>query len=358
MLKEIALGALVSLSPLEKKALDNFQTRLGEEQINYTDTTKYVYTKKDSIQLVAIESLTPTEKRALDNFQKRLEREGYDISQYLEDPRFGIRRFEKGKKQTDYTNINESWYLNPDSIKTCIPFMEDNLYWLKKVQGEHGISPEHMASLLQLETRCGKYTGVYPSIVAFASVYIDRPDRRTEYLGYAKDFFNLFTDTTDNILLPRDIFNIEMSYAGAYGISQGIPPMIIKHGPKADGDGDGVVNLMKTADAIKFAALLLDEEFEYRENPTRAIRRYNGGHEFYGRAIIMHADSLRKIWEMKKREPINKISNYPNTPHILKPIETKNLHYMKRDIPQLPQKQVFLKRIFTNNKSRKKTSNN
>jgi hypothetical protein len=309
------------------------------------------------IVLTALIALTPVEKKALNEFQIRLKKDGYDISQYIEDPRFGIYRFEKGgEKFINYADTTQSWYMKRDSLEKCADFIEEHYYWLKKVQDKHGPSPEHITSVLQLETNRGQYTGEFPLLVAFASVYIDRPDRRNEYLKYTKDFLDLFADTTDNIVFPKDIFGVKGSWAGAFGIAQGMPYIIKKYGSKADGDGDGVVNLLYMPDATDFLGLILKDN-GFNKNPSEAIQRYNNGHKFYGPAIDIHKDSLEKIMERRRRIPPKKI-NYKINPAIIdiKPPRDNTLQDMEiaAMLPKIPPKQPFIKRIFSNRKTGKR----
>ena len=300
------------------------------------------------ITLTALIALTPVERKALNEFQTRLKKDGYDISQYVNDPRFGIHRFEKGGKQTNYTKLSESWYLDSNSVEKGADFMEEYCYYLGKVQEEHDVTPKHMTALFRLETKCGEYPGEFPLIVAFPSVYIDRPDRRDEYIRYTEDFLDVFTDTTYKIVFPKDIFDVKGSWAGAYGLTQGMPDKIKKYGPRADGDGDGVCDLMKAPDAAKFAGLLLEEEFGYKKNAALALKRYNGGHKYYGPALLMYADSVEKVEEERSRIPPEKkyysldslIFNIPRLP-------TDNLQQMKMIalVPEPIPKQPFIRRI-------------
>ncbi|MBN1896632.1 MAG: lytic murein transglycosylase [Candidatus Aenigmarchaeota archaeon] len=257
------------------------------------------------IVLTALMSMTPTEKKALDNFQARLERNGYDISQYIEDPRFGIYRFKKGK-HINYADTTESWYMKRDSIEKCADFIEEEYYWLKKAENEFGPSPEHIASQLQLETNCGQYTGERSLLNSFISVYIDRPDRRNEFYRYMTDFLDLFADTTDNIVLPTDIFKINGSWAGAYGIAQMMPDVLKKYGKISDFDGDGYFDPMNMPDAIGFMARYLADH-GFGKNALGATHDYNSGHPFYASSIGKHAAELMEIMENRMRIPPEKI---------------------------------------------------
>jgi len=297
------------------------------------------------IVLAALVSLSPSEKKAFNSLQSRLKKNGYDISQYVNDPRFGIYRFEKkGKKSVNYADTNQSWYMRADSLEKCADFIEENYHWLKKTQEKHGPSPEWLTSLFELETNRGQYTGEFPLIVAFASVYIDRPDRRNEFYKYMNDFLDLFSDTTDNIIFPKDIFEVKGSWAGAFGICQAMPDKIKKYGARADGDGDGLCNLMTLPDAAEFTGFFLDD-LGFDENAARAIQRYNHVDKFYGSAITKHSNSLKKIMERRSRIPPMKINSLPELPQIYsKPEKYNVLMDMKPVAIQPPVKHTLFNR--------------
>jgi membrane-bound lytic murein transglycosylase B len=302
------------------------------------------------IILSAAISLAPADKKVVDNLEKRLKKDGYDISQYIDDPRFKIYKFERGKKSTNYADPKQSWYIRKDSLEKCADFVEEQYHWLKRAQDKYGPSPEQITSQLELETNRGQYTGERPLINSFISVYLSRPDRRKEFYRYITDFLNLFSDTTDNIILPREMFDIKGSWAGAYGIAQGMPGIIKKYGKTADGDGDGFFNPMNIPDAIDFLALYLSDH-GFNKNQSSAIQRYNHGHPFYGSSIEKHTKELVKIMEKRRRIPPKKII-YNIKPAIA------NIQYPPRDalqstkiiaiIPQPLPKQPFVKRIIQN----------
>ena len=302
------------------------------------------------IILSTILSLTPADKKIVENLETRLKKDGYDISQYANDSRFQIYKFEKGKKFTNYADTTQSWYLKKASLEQCADFIEEQYHWLKRAQDKYGPSPEHITSQLQLETNLGQYTGERPLINSFISVYLDRPDRRREFYIYLKDFLDLFTDTTDNIILPKDIFEIKGSWAGAYGIAQGMPGIIKRYGKNADGDGDGFFNPMNIPDAIEFLCLVLNGNGS-RKSLSKATHGYNPGDPFYKNGIGKHAKALEKIMEKRSRIPPEKI-NYNIKPRI------ENIQLPPRDnlqdlkitamIQQPMPKKSFIRRIIPN----------
>lgn len=296
-------------------------------------------------------SITPSEKSIINNLQTKLKKEGHDISQYLKDPRFEIYRFNGETKAVNYSDTTKSWYMKKDSIKKCADFIEEYSSWLNKVEEKYGPSPEHIASQLQLETNLGQYTGKRPIINSFISVYLARPDRRDEFYQYLKDFLELFKDTTDNIIYPEDIFEVKGSWAGAYGIAQGMPGIIKKYGKIADGDGDGYFNPMNMPDAIEFLALYLADH-GFSKNKSNAIQRYNPGDPFYGSSIGKHIKELEKIME-RRSITLDKIS-YLTDPA---PIKIDTLRYnqlrnMKIDtsINNIPKRTPFIKKMLFNKK--------
>jgi len=303
------------------------------------------------IILSAALSFTPTEKKIVDNLQTKLKKEGYDISRYLEDSRFEVYTFKRGK-QTNYADTTQSWYMRTDSLEKCADFIEEQYFWLKKVEDEFGPSPEHITSQLQLETNRGQYTGERPLINSFISVYIDRPDRRNEFYRYLTDFLDLFADTTDNIVFPKDIFDVEGSWAGAYGVAQMMPDVLKKYGKILDFDGDSIFDPMNLYDAMGFMGMYLAAH-GFGKSQSKATQLYNKGHKFYGSSIGIHTDSLENIMKRRSRIPPKKIFNYPcPTEIVLEPVKYNKLKAMNLAaiIPQLPKKQQFIRRIFSKRK--------
>ncbi len=303
------------------------------------------------ILLTSLVSLTPSEKSTIKNLENNLKKEGYDISQYLDDPRFKIYKFDKERKSTNYADTTQSWYMRKDSIDKCADFVEEYYNYLKRAEEIYGPSPEHITSQLELETNRGQYTGERALINSFISVYLDRPDRRKEFYKYITDFLDLFSDTTDNIIFPKDIFDVKGSWAGAHGVAQGMPGIIKKYGKYADGDGDGYFNPMHIPDAIFFMASYLADH-GFKKNSGSAVQRYNPNDKFYGSSIGKHTTELIKIMEKRRRRmPIETI-NYKVNPFILnvKYPEKNKLREVKINStnPVSLKKKPFIKRKITN----------
>lgn len=301
----------------------------------------------------ALISLSPSEKKVVDNLQSKLKKDGYDISQYINDPRFEIYKFGKEKRFTNYSDTTQSWYMKKASLEQCADFIEEYSYYLEKTKEKYGLSPEHIASQLQLETNLGNYTGERPLINSFISVYLDRPDRRKEFYKYITDFLDLFADKNDNIIYPEDIFEVKGSWAGAYGIAQGMPGIIKRYGKIADGNGDGYFNPMNMPDAINFLALNLTDN-GFNKNKSGAIQRYNPGHPFYSSSIGKHSKELEKIME-KRRRILNKIEIKAEPVFLNLNINTakyNKLRDIKIDttIKCSNKKTPFIKNIFINRK--------
>ncbi len=300
----------------------------------------------EKIILSTLISLSPSEKRALNNLQNKLENKGYDISEYFENPKFEIYKFETKNKFVNYSDTTKSWYMRKDSLEKCADFIEKQYYWLKKAEKEFGVSPEHITSQLQLETNLGQYTGNYPVINALISRYLRRPDLRGQYYVYLTDFLDLVSDTTDNIILPKEIFEIKGSWAGAYGIAQMMPNVLKKYGRDSDFNGDGFFDSMNIQDAIGFIARYLSEN-GFKENSHKAIQRYNSGHPFYGTSIGKHTKELEKIIKKRRSIPPEKLMPLKEMPKFSRKIKTSLLDAKPIPKYEVPKKQIFIKRIFS-----------
>ena len=252
------------------------------------------------IILSAALSLAPAEKKVMDNLETKLKKDGYDVSQYLDDSRFEVYKFKRRKKHINYADTTKSWYMRTDSIEKCADFIEEKYHWLQQVEERFGPSAEHITSQLQLETNRGQYTGERPVINSLISVYIDRPDRRNEFYKHLTDFFDLVADTTDNIILPTDIFEIKGSWAGAHGIAQMMPSVLKKYGKISDFDGDGFFDPMNMPDAIGFMGMYLASH-GFGKDQSRATQKYNRGHPFYSSSIGKHTAKLKEVMD-KRRE--------------------------------------------------------
>ncbi|HPD81905.1 MAG TPA: lytic murein transglycosylase [Candidatus Pacearchaeota archaeon] len=304
------------------------------------------------IALFTLISLTPAEKGTINNLERRLKKEGHDISEYINDSRFQIYKPEKGKKTVNYADIKQSWYMRPDSIEKCADFIEEYYHNLEVIRAKYEISPEHMVSQLQLETRLGQYTGEKPLINSFISIYLNNPRRREEFYRYLKDFLDLFENKTDNIILSEDIFEIRGSWAGAYGIAQAMPTLIKKYGKDTDGNGDGMFDLMNMLDAMEFMARHLCD-LGFGKN-ARATQGYNRGDKFYQSAIDKHKLALSEVMKERSKIPPKKIiyNIKPIIPNIQYPPRTNIQETKIVEVAQQPaQRQFFIKRIIQNRRN-------
>ena len=261
----------------------------------------------------ALSFSNPPKNKSLNYLEKRLEKQGYDISYIVEDPRFEIYSF-KRKKFVNYADTTKSWYMKKDSLEACADFLEEYKPWLEKAEKEFGPSPEHIVSQLELETNRGQFLGKRPVINSLISVYLySYGHRRRRFYTYIKEFLKIQQDTTDNIILPKDIFDAKGSWAGAYGLPQIMPNLFRSYGK--DFDGDGYFDAMNTIDAIGFLAHYLSEH-GFSEDKLKATHDYNSGHPFYASSVGKHALALHKIMEQRERKFISSLKP-------LKPIEAE-----------------------------------
>jgi len=277
--------------------------------------------------------------------QKRLAKEGYDISNYIKDPRFKINEPLGKSSPTNYAK--DTWYMRPDSLEKCADFIEENWTLLYRAEKDFGASPEHITSQLQLESNKGQNPGTYRAFNAMTSQYLHRTGKKKEeFYKYLREYLRLCADTTDNILLSSDVFENMSSRAGAIGIAQVMSYNMDSY--LIDYNKDGKREPLNLEDAVGTIARFIGK------NRTQA---YNPGDFFYESSIGMHTDSLENIMERRSRIPPKKILNYPKIPTIiLEPVKYDKLEEMKpvAIMPQLPKKQPLRKKRLFNRRIRKR----
>jgi hypothetical protein len=295
------------------------------------------------IIISAVISLTPADKKIVNNLESRLKKDGYDISKYVNDSRFQIYKFEEGKRNFDYSDTINCWYLRKGSLNECADFIEENWILLDRVKKDFDISPEQIASQLQLESRLGKYTGKYSAFNAMVSKYLDRKgkDRETFY-KYLRDYLKLCADTTDDIILSSDVFENFGSNAGAIGIAQIMSSNMDNY--MVDYNNDGKRDPNNKEDAVGTVARFLNR------NELNA-QKYNPYDKFYGSSIGKHTRELMKIMDKRSTIPPEKISCKikPSIDGIDFPkIDTLQERNFIAMVQQIPPKQPFIKRILPN----------
>ncbi len=112
---------------------------------------------------------------------------------------------------------------------------------LNNVSKRTGVSPQIITAIWGIETGYGSHTGNVPVMRSMATL---------AYEGRRRAFFENELLIALKLIDHGDIpsFNVKGSWAGGLGMSQFIPSSYQRYG--VDYNGDGVVNLWQTADAL------------------------------------------------------------------------------------------------------------
>jgi membrane-bound lytic murein transglycosylase B len=182
-------------------------------------------------------------------------------------------------------------------------FLSDNLEILQSAEDKYGVPKEVITSVLWIETRHGGYLGYNHVVSVYLSTamanepeYIDmnKKNLKADFNGTAEELAELENKiearankksnwAIDQLIAlekmekisPVDIFELEGSWAGAFGMSQFLPESYINWA--VDGDGDGSVNLFELEDAIFSVANYLKTNGwgETEEEQRKAVFHYN-----------------------------------------------------------------------------------
>lgn len=126
-------------------------------------------------------------------------------------------------------------------IQTGRAKLSANRHLLNNIAEQTGVAPQIITAIWGIETAYGSFTGNVPVMRSMATL---------AHEGRRKAFFEnellIALKLIDRGHIPS--FNVKGSWAGGLGISQFIPSSYQRYG--VDYNGDGVVNLWQTADAL------------------------------------------------------------------------------------------------------------
>ncbi len=196
--------------------------------------------------------------------------------------------------------------------KECLSRYKD---YFKQASERFHVAPNVIASVMLIETFCGRFTGNTPIFGRLARLAnIDDPENlqhnfkrhheldasvtfedsknRAAYLvnTFYPEILALFKISKDT---GSDVFEIKGSVAGAFGLTQFLPSSFLKFG--IDGDNNGTISLFTPADAISSTAHFLSsygwDDSASRDEKKRIIWKYNHS-EAYVDTILNVADLL------------------------------------------------------------------
>ncbi len=300
MIKEIALAATMALPQPYTQKTDFDLPVPPEHEIEIT-YRRNVPEKYDA------ETPVPHEHSAdLAYLQKRLLKEGYDISDYLKDPRFEIIEPVWGKA-VDYTDTLECHYMRDSTIKASADYMESKYYWLNKGEDKWGPPPKITTAKLALESGCGTNVGQYIAFNALVSRWLHRSEKqRNFYYENIKSLLYLYRERPDifrrvdnDTIIVDDLLDIMGSRAGALGFQQIMPYNVEEFSVDFNDNG---FNLYEHPDAIG-TSCYIDYRNGYKSQPKKALQLYNPGDSwFYSKGIRAHGNEAEKVFLKRRRE--------------------------------------------------------
>lgn len=199
-------------------------------------------------------------------------------------------------------------FLAPEHVEKGRAFLAQHAAVLAAVEAKTGVAKEHIAGILQWESKLGTITGDWVAFNALASqaffaddankVALARADEKAlaSAAGQQKRVEKIKSRGRKNlVVLARqcktrgiDVFTMKGSWAGALGFPQFMPASLRW---ADDGDGDGVIDLFHMPDAIASIGRYL-KEHGYARSPRDAVWDYN--HEdAYVQGVLAFAEALR-----------------------------------------------------------------
>jgi membrane-bound lytic murein transglycosylase B len=160
-------------------------------------------------------------------------------------------------------------FVNPRSVARGMEFWEEHAATLARASQTYGVPEEIIVSILNVETRFGKFPMPYRALDSLSTLAFNYPRRAAFFRGELEDYLLLMREEKYNPLAVKG------SFAGALGIPQFMPSNYRKYA--VDFDGDGKRNLLNSAaDAIGSVANYLKSHGWAADEPV-AMRAWQRG---------------------------------------------------------------------------------
>lgn len=218
--------------------------------------------------------------------------------------------------KADYSN-----HYNDRSVNKSKTFLNENDSLLSLAESDYGVPKEIIASILWVETRHGGYLGNHHVVSVYMNTalaatqekmdknrktveeyykddaeskkkYLDKLESRSEYkANWAIN--QLVALWKIEPILPISIFDIEGSWAGAFGMSQFLPESYLKW--SVDGNGDNKIDLFDKEDAVFSVANYLKTNGwgDTKDEQEKAVWHYNHS-SAYVNAVLTLADKIKE----------------------------------------------------------------
>ena len=202
-------------------------------------------------------------------------------------------------------------FASPGSLQKAVYFSQKHYSALKKTANLTGVPPELVVAILLIETNLGTYTGTYPLLSIYPSIFVaatellkrplsskqkNRVLRKKDWaLAQIKALLTMRHDHQINIQ------NLKGSYAGAIGIPQFIPTSYVSF---AKSYHDRSPDLFKLEDAIHSVAHYLTSHGYHKKISFKELEKviwtYNNS-QVYVDIVLEVAQALKRHghWQLK-----------------------------------------------------------
>jgi membrane-bound lytic murein transglycosylase B len=217
--------------------------------------------------------------------------------------------------KTDYSK-----HFNERSIGKTKDFLKENDSLLSAAEAQYGVPKEVIASILWVETRHGGYTGNHHIVSVYLNTalanteeviernkevvkdyykndkknrekYLKKLQKRSDYkAGWALDQLEALWKISP--ILPVSIYDLEGSWAGAFGWSQFLPVSYLNW--SVDGNGDDIIDLFNIEDAVFSVGNYLKTNGwgDSKKEMEKAVWHYNHS-DAYVNAVLTLAEKSK-----------------------------------------------------------------
>jgi membrane-bound lytic murein transglycosylase B len=186
-------------------------------------------------------------------------------------------------KDPDWSLIENKLYA-PAMLQAGADYIRLNQAVFDKAEQDYGVPKEALAGLIGIETEFGKNAGNYSIFSVLYSRMLRWPE--SSWKAQASQLAALVKYCAQSHI---DCYGVKGSYAGAFGLVQFMPDSLLAYG--INGNGDGLIDLSKPADAIPSAANYL-KAHGWAVDPLKALARYYGSSEGYPGIVLTYASKL------------------------------------------------------------------
>ena len=219
----------------------------------------------------------------------------------LEDKRLKIDKkvIERFKNKPEKVKTYEQYkkiFFNEQRIMGGVNFYKKNKKLISKVAKEFEIDPIVLVAIIGVETNYGLKTTEFSVINSLYTQAVKMPKRSS---WATKEIAELLIFCSENNIDP---FELEGSYAGAFGYGQFIPSSFNKL--SVDYSGDGKKDPYDWEDVLGSIAFYLTENgypkndfnFSYKSKAWRAVRTYNRSDKYANIVIDLRNEIAKNIF--------------------------------------------------------------